>query len=120
MSQAPRRTKIIATLGPATDRPACSRRSCARAWTSARINFSHGGADDHRRRAHEVRAAAKKLGREVGLLADLRGPKIRINQFVGGRIELEPGQHFTLDCHYDAAPGDRTGSAWPTSTCATT
>ncbi|HQW64585.1 MAG TPA: pyruvate kinase, partial [Pseudomonadota bacterium] len=108
MSQAPRRTKIIATLGPATDRPGMLEAILREGVDVARINFSHGGADDHRRRAHEVRAAAKKLGREVGLLADLRGPKIRINQFVGGRIELEPGQHFTLDCHYDAAPGDRT------------
>ncbi len=107
MSHAPRRTKIIATLGPATDRPGMLDAILREGVDVARINLSHGSADDQRRRAKEVRAAAHKAGREVGLLADLRGPKIRISEFTGGKVELEPGQPFTLDCHFDAPAGDR-------------
>jgi pyruvate kinase len=102
-----RRTKIIATLGPATDRPGMLEAILREGVDVVRLNFSHGSADDQRRRIREVRSLAHGLGREVGVLADLRGPKIRINEFVEGRVELEPGQPFVLDCHYDAPPGDR-------------
>jgi pyruvate kinase len=114
MSQAPRRTRIIATLGPATDRPGMLDAILREGVNVARLNFSHGGADDQRRRALAVREAAQRLGREVGILADLRGPKIRINQFETGKVELEPGHKFVLDCSHDAKAGtkDRIGVAY--------
>ena len=103
-----RRTKIIATLGPATDAPGALKRLLAEGVDVVRLNLSHGSADDHRARAAAVRAAAAELGREIGVLADLQGPKIRIERFAAGPVELEPGQPFTLDCREDAPPGDAT------------
>jgi pyruvate kinase len=78
MSPQLRRTKIIATLGPATDAPGALKRLLAEGVDVVRLNLSHGSADDHRTRAAAVRAAAAELGREVAVLADLQGPKIRI------------------------------------------
>ena len=103
-----RRTKIIATLGPATDAPGMLDRLLAEGVDVVRLNLSHGVADDHKQRAAAVREAAARLGREVGVLADLQGPKIRIERFVDGPVYLEPNQPFTLDCRPDAAPGDAT------------
>lgn len=103
-----RRTKIIATLGPATDAPGMLRRILEEGVDVVRLNLSHGAAADHRRRAREVREAADTLGREVGVLADLQGPKIRIEKFALGRVILEPGQPFILDCRIDAPLGDVT------------
>jgi len=103
-----RRTKIIATLGPATDAPGALKRLLAEGVDVVRLNLSHGTHDDHRARAAAVRAAAAELGNEVAVLADLQGPKIRIERFAGGPIELEPGQIFVLDCHVDAPAGDIT------------
>jgi pyruvate kinase len=101
-----RRTKIIATLGPATDAPGALKQLIGEGVDVVRLNLSHGTHDDHRQRAAAVRAAADELGREVAVLADLQGPKIRIERFAGGPIELQPGQIFTLDCHVDAPAGD--------------
>ena len=101
-----RRTKIIATLGPATDAPGALRQLLAEGVDVVRLNLSHGSADDHRQRAAAVRSAALELGQEVGVLADLQGPKIRIERFADGAVELEPAQTFTLDCRPDAPPGD--------------
>ena len=89
-----RRTKIVATLGPATDAPDMLERIIAEGVNVARLNLSHGHPDDHRARANAVRAAAAKLGREVGILADLQGPKIRIERFANGPIELRKGDGF--------------------------
>jgi len=76
-----RRTKIIATLGPATDADGMLERILEEGVDVVRLNLSHGAAEDHQRRAREVRAAAAKLGREVGVLADLQGPKISVAKF---------------------------------------
>ena len=103
-----RRTKIIATLGPATDAPGALTRLLAEGVDVVRLNLSHGVADDHRQRAAAVRAAAAELGREVAVLADLQGPKIRIERFADGVVHLEPNQSFTLDCRPDAPAGDAT------------
>lgn len=108
MQEQLRRTKIIATLGPATDAPGALKRLIAEGVDVVRLNLSHGSADDHRQRAAAVRAAAAELGREVGVLADLQGPKIRIERFAAGPVQLEPNQSFTLDCRVDAPPGDAT------------
>lgn len=103
-----RRTKIIATLGPATDAPGALKRLLAEGVDVVRLNLSHGTHDDHRARADAVRAAAGELGQEVGVLADLQGPKIRVERFAGGPVQLEAGQDFTLDCRAGAPAGDAT------------
>ncbi|MDC8013657.1 pyruvate kinase [Tahibacter soli] len=101
-----RRTKIIATLGPATDAPGMLKRIVEEGVDVVRLNLSHGTAADHRKRAEDVRQVAEELGREVGILADLQGPKIRIEKFAAGRVVLEPGDPFVLECRADAPPGD--------------
>jgi pyruvate kinase len=103
-----RRTKIVATLGPATDAPGMLERLIAEGVDVVRLNLSHGQPQDHRARAAAVRDAAQAAGREVGILADLQGPKIRIEKFAHGPIELQPGDPFVLDCSPDAPPGDTT------------
>ena len=108
MQEQLRRTKIIATLGPATDAPGALKRLIGEGVDVVRLNFSHGTPDDHRQRAAAVRAAAMELGREVAVLADLQGPKIRVERFAAGAVELVPGQAFTLDCRPDAPLGDAT------------
>jgi pyruvate kinase len=100
-----RRTKIIATLGPATDQPGMLRKVLEAGVDVARLNLSHGTAEDQMRRASELRETAASIGREVGMLADLQGPKIRIRNFAAGRVVIEPGQSFTLDCRGEAPLG---------------
>ncbi len=108
MLQQLRRTKIIATLGPATDAPGALKQLLVEGVDVVRLNLSHGTHEDHRARADAVRAAAEELGREVGVLADLQGPKIRVERFTDGFVHLEPGQDFALDCRADAPDGDAT------------
>jgi pyruvate kinase len=102
----PRRTKIVATLGPATDDPVVLVGMINAGLDMARINFSHGGKEEQRRRIIAVRAAAESVGRNVGILADLSGPKIRIESFVNGKIMLAEGQPFALDVSLDPAAGN--------------
>ncbi len=106
MSAQLRRTRIIATLGPATDAPGMLKRVLAEGVDVVRLNFSHGNPDDHRARAAAARAVAAELGREVAVLGDLQGPKIRVERFADGAVHLEPGALFTLDCRPDAPAGD--------------
>ncbi|MEK9670233.1 MAG: pyruvate kinase [Gammaproteobacteria bacterium] len=103
-----RRTKIVATLGPASDRPGVLRKLLESGVDVCRLNFSHGGADDHRRRAHEVREIAKDIGRTVAILADLQGPKIRIARFKDQAIHLKIGAQFVLDAQLGSNDGDET------------
>ncbi len=100
-----RRTKIVATLGPASESPEMLDRLVAAGVNVVRLNFSHGTADEHRRRAENVRTAARNNGVCVGLLADLQGPKIRCGKFRNGKTILEPGQHFILDAGLDLDAG---------------
>ena len=92
-----RKTKIVATLGPSS----CSEEMLARMITAGvnvvRLNFSHGLAIDHIKRAETVRAIAVKLHRPIGILCDLQGPKIRIGKFAQGKVSLKTGDLFTLD-----------------------
>src|SRR5262245_21429540 len=74
-----RRTKIVVTLGPATDPPGVIDRLVAAGMDCARLNCSHGGPDELVRRASEVRAAGERVGRPIGLLFDLQGPKLRLS-----------------------------------------
>jgi pyruvate kinase len=101
-----RRTKIVATLGPATDDPAVLAGMLRAGLDVARINFSHGGKDEQRRRIQAIRAASQEVGRPVGILADLSGPKIRIESFEKGRIDLKEGQPFALDIALDPLAGN--------------
>jgi pyruvate kinase len=91
-----RRTKIVATLGPATDDQDELERLIRAGCDVVRINFSHGDARTHARRIKMVRAVARELDTDVAVLADLSGPKIRIDRFREGRVELARGQSFTL------------------------
>ena len=102
-----RRTKIVATLGPATDAPGMLEKILEEGVDIVRLNLSHGTPDDHRARAAAVRAAADAVGREVGILADLQGPKIRIEKFADGPIDLMAGDSFVLDCRPDAPAGNQ-------------
>ncbi|HEX5339271.1 MAG TPA: pyruvate kinase [Gammaproteobacteria bacterium] len=92
-----RRTKIVATLGPATDTPEAMQAIVRAGVDLVRLNFSHGEAADHKRRVQLVRTASAAVGKDVGILGDLQGPKIRIEKFRSGRIMLKDGQHFVLD-----------------------
>ena len=103
-----RRTKIVTTLGPATDAPAVLRALVAAGADVARINFSHGAAEDHAQRIERVREAARELGRDVGVLADLQGPKIRIESFAEGPVMLIEGAPFALDIALGKLAGDVT------------
>ena len=101
-----RRTKIVATLGPATDEPGVIVGMVAAGLNVARINFSHGTRDSQRKRIDMVRAAARDADRYVGILADLAGPKIRIESFVGGAVQLVENAPFALDTTLDPAGGN--------------
>lgn len=103
----PRRTKIIATLGPATDKPGVLERCIVEGVDLVRLNFSHGTAADHERRILQVREYAKQQGREVGVLADLQGPKIRISTFEKDAIELVAGDAFVLDAKLAPKKGNQ-------------
>lgn len=109
MSERLRRTKILATLGPATDAPGVLEALVAAGVDVVRVNFSHGNADDHAARVARIRAAARGAGREVGILGDLQGPKIRIERFAIGKVALKAGAGFALYAREDAPPGDATG-----------
>ncbi len=100
-----RRTKIVATAGPATDDPAVLVEMIRAGVNVVRLNASHGTREDLRRRMSLVREAAASADRTVGVLLDLGGPKIRIECFVGGRIQLAEGQPFTLDTAMDPKAG---------------
>ncbi|MCE2944162.1 MAG: pyruvate kinase [Lysobacteraceae bacterium] len=108
MTQTLRRTKILATLGPATDAPGVIDALLEAGVNAVRLNFSHGTAEQHAQRVAAVRAVASRTGREIGVLADLPGPKIRIEKFAEGKVLLKAGQTFALVCRADAPPGDAT------------
>jgi pyruvate kinase len=99
-----RRTKIVATLGPASSDARVLSRMIDAGLDVVRMNFSHGTAAEHRRRVELVRSLARKAGRAVGVLVDLQGPKIRIGKFKDGKIVLAAGAKFVLDA--ECAVGD--------------
>ncbi|KGJ98375.1 pyruvate kinase [Thalassotalea sp. ND16A] len=104
----PRRTKIVATLGPATDDINVLREVIAAGVNVVRLNFSHGVAQDHIDRAANVRKIAKELNTYVAILGDLQGPKIRISTFKDGPIALEIGDAFILDAELAKGEGSQT------------
>jgi pyruvate kinase len=92
-----RATKIVATLGPASNTPEVLEQMIRAGVDVVRLNFSHGKAQDHIARADMVRAAADKVGKSVAIMADLQGPKIRVGKFENGKIDLVAGAPFILD-----------------------
>ena len=105
----PRATKIVATLGPASSDASVLERMFEAGVDCVRLNFSHGTAEDHLRRAEVVRETCRRTGRTVAIMADLQGPKIRVGKFKDGRVTLEPGQTFILDAACELGDGDRVG-----------
>jgi pyruvate kinase len=103
-----RRTKILATLGPATDKPGVLEELIKAGVDVVRMNFSHGSAQDHIDRANMIREISQKVGRRVGILGDLQGPKIRIARFKDTKVNLTEGQDFALDINLDPLVGDNT------------
>ncbi|MBA3987570.1 MAG: pyruvate kinase [Idiomarina sp.] len=101
-----RRTKIVTTLGPATDNPEVLSALIAAGANTVRLNFSHGVAQDHIDRANLVRELAAKQGRYVAILGDLQGPKIRVSRFTDGAVVLRRGDSFVLDAEHDKQAGN--------------
>ena len=110
-----RRTRIVATLGPATDPPEILEALLRAGVDVVRLNFSHGDPSAQVARGEAVRAMALKIGREIGILADLPGPKIRVETFANGKVALKAGNRFDLVTSRDVPPGDETqvGASYP-------
>jgi len=104
-----KRTKIVATLGPASDDDARLCKMIEAGLDVARLNFSHGDQAEHRRRAETVRSAARSCGRDIGLMGDLQGPKIRIKRFENGSVSLADGDVFYLDSTLGLKDGNQAG-----------
>jgi pyruvate kinase len=104
-----RATKIVATIGPASSDIDTLKRMILIGVDVVRLNFSHGKAQDHIDRANLVREAAAFCGKEVAIMADLQGPKIRVGKFENGKIELEIGQKFVLDATCAMGNQERVG-----------
>ncbi len=111
----PRRTKIVATLGPATDRPTVMQDLIAAGVDVVRLNLSHDSRERHRERAERIRDYAVAAGPEVAVLIDLQGPKIRIGRFADGGVILARGDAFAIDanCGLDAGDASRVGTTYP-------
>ncbi len=104
-----RHTKIVATLGPASCDPVILEKLICAGVDVFRMNFSHGTAQDHIDRAASVRSISAKIGRPIGLLADLQGPKIRVGKFENGKINLKDGDKFILDAKCELGNQERVG-----------
>jgi pyruvate kinase len=101
-----RRTKIIATLGPSTDKPGVLEKLFEAGVDVFRLNYSHQTHAHHERRLKEIRSLSKKYTHAVGVMADLQGPKIRIEHFDGGKVQLVEGAEFVIDTDLDSEAGD--------------
>ena len=110
-----RRTKIVATLGPATDDEETLVSLFEAGVDVVRVNFSHGAAEDQSERIQRVRRIASEVGRYVGIIGDLQGPKIRVESFLAGKTMLTKGAEFTLDTAMDPVGGtdSAVGVAYP-------
>ena len=106
-----KRTKIIATLGPASQDEATLSKLFQAGVDVVRLNFSHGDPLEHRQRMDAIRELAATQDRDIGILVDLQGPKIRIERFRNGPVELRAGQRFVLDGEGDANAGNSNGVA---------
>ncbi|ACR11464.1 pyruvate kinase [Teredinibacter turnerae] len=102
-----RRTKIVATLGPATDEDGILEKLIIAGVNVVRMNFSHGSPEDHKQRAEMVREISARHNTYVAILGDLQGPKIRVARFANGPIQLEIGDQFVLDAALDRDAGNQ-------------
>ncbi len=102
-----RRTKIIATLGPATDKPGMIEKLLHAGVDLFRINYSHQTHEDHERRVKQIREICSEERMEVGIIADLQGPKIRLGRFSSGKVILKEGDMFTIDSSLEENAGDK-------------
>jgi len=102
-----RRTKILATLGPATDDPKVLDKIIESGVDVVRINFAHGTSEEHLARAEKMRSRARAFGRQVGVIVDLQGPQINIKRFRDGRIHLAEGDEFIFDLNLGKNDGDQ-------------
>jgi pyruvate kinase len=102
----PRRTKIVATIGPATESAEMLDKIIQAGVDVFRVNFSHGSPEEHMVRARLIRERAAMAGRHVGILADLQGPKIRIERFRNDSVMIKSGDPFVLDASLDIDAGD--------------
>ncbi|HEY9380412.1 MAG TPA: pyruvate kinase [Burkholderiales bacterium] len=105
----PRSTKIVATLGPASSDVDTLEKMFRAGVDVVRMNFSHGTAEDHLKRAETVREACRRSGRTVGIMADLQGPKIRVGKFKEGHVTLQTGATFILDATCEVGDDSRVG-----------
>src|SRR5262249_10757888 len=96
MQASQRRTKIVATIGPASSSPAVLRKLLEAGMDVARLNFSHGSCEDHKRNISSLRTTAAELNTPITILQDLQGPKVRVGQLPAGEIRLEPEQTVAL------------------------
>ena len=96
MKLPPNKTKVVCTIGPASESPEVMEQMIRAGMNVARLNFSHGDFDSHRRVIERLRAASPAVGRRVAIMADLPGPKMRIGQIAGEPVTLAPGDPFTL------------------------
>src|SRR6202042_3252909 len=110
-----RRTKIVATIGPASREPEVLRRMVEAGMDVARLNYSHGTLEEHAETVRRVRDAAGRVGRPVAILQDLPGPKLRIGPLKEDLVELTPGEHLTFLCGDGDQPGDahHMSVTWP-------
>jgi pyruvate kinase len=106
-----RHAKIVATLGPARSSEAMIRALFVAGADVFRLNFSHGTHEQHRERLDLIRKVEREVGRSIGVLADMQGPKLRVGMFANGPVTLAPGAAFRLDL--DATPGDATRANLP-------
>jgi len=112
LARVSRRTKIVCTIGPATASPDRIRELVQAGMDVARLNFSHGNRDDHKRVYDMVRAAADAEGRAVGILADLQGPKIRLGRFASGPVEWRTGEEVRITVDDVAGTHDRVSTTY--------
>ena len=108
-----RNAKIIATLGPASSSPEIIQKLFMAGADVFRLNFSHGSHEEHRRRLEIIRTLETLTGRPVGIVLDLQGPKLRVGEFSGGPITLNPGQPFRLDLASEAGDEERVSLPHP-------
>ncbi len=108
-----RRTKIVGTIGPASQAPVILEKLIAAGLDVARLNFSHGTHEEHARVIADVRAIARKLGRTVAILQDLSGPKIRTGPLAAGQVMLAEGQTFVLTSRDVRGDASEVGLTWP-------
>ena len=102
-----RKTKIICTLGPSTDKEGILEKLVLAGMNTARMNFSHSSYEDHKRRLEEIKELRKKYNKHISVLLDTKGPEIRTKNFIDGKVFLTEGQEFMLSC--EEIDGTETG-----------